>query len=227
MAGLNGGQPQPSSYLEDGRQLAAEILQMQADLDHSIQVAGVKNDPTLPLIKVIGVSLGLQSRLLNQAVSYFHDASARLDRQFIETMRQAEIGLAAKQAVIVDQLSPAIAKTVDFSVRQNVKLLKLRTLIAGGAALLVFIVAGGAIAYGTGFAAGRQDGQNAARTIQTAMAGNPDNAAAWARLMQDNSGAMALKACQKGVATDAEGRRYCFMPVWLDGNAAVPPSQQQ
>ena len=46
---------------------------------------------------------------------------------------------------------------------------------------------------------------------------------AWAPLMADNDPVQALAACQKAVATDAHGRRYCAMPVWLDPPPAPGP----
>ena len=56
-------------------ELGREIERMQAELDRATQLGGLRNDPTLPLIRALSASLGLQWRLHDQAVGYFHSAS--------------------------------------------------------------------------------------------------------------------------------------------------------
>jgi hypothetical protein len=221
-----GGAP-PSSAQDDARELADEISQMQVDLERSIQIAGVKNDPTLPLIRVLGTALALQSRLHSQAVSYFRDSSDRLDRQLADTIEQAELALETRRTAIVDELAPKIADTVHYSVQRYWRILSLRTVLGGAGALIVFLCAGGAFTYGAGFSNGRSAGENAAHTIQAAMAAGPGAATDWAVLMADNNPVAAMAACRKVIQTDADGRRYCFMPVWLDPPVDASPAQRQ
>ncbi len=116
------------------RILGREIARMQEELERVIQVAGLKNDPMLPLVKVLSSSLRLQWRLHNQAVRYFHDASDRLDREYHDTIKktglvikQGEVALQARQAGIVEQLTPQLAGAVSNAVRQHVKIVKYRT----------------------------------------------------------------------------------------------------
>jgi hypothetical protein len=40
--------------------------------------------------------------------------------------------------------------------------------------------------------------------------------------MADNDPVSAMAACRKSIASDADGRRYCFMPVWIDPLAHAP-----
>ncbi|OYV41965.1 MAG: hypothetical protein B7Z75_14630 [Acidocella sp. 20-57-95] len=115
--------------------LGREIAQMQEELERLIQVTGLKNDPVLPLIKVLSSSLRLQWRLHNQAVRYFHDASDRLDREYHDTLKktalavqQAEAVLQTKQAEIVEQLTPKLADSVRYAVYQHGKTVKYKTL---------------------------------------------------------------------------------------------------
>lgn len=56
----------------------------------------------------------------------------------------------------------------------------------------------------------------------------PAEAIAWGQLMQDNDGATVMAACRKPKQQDADGRHYCFMPVWTDTiSSAVPSASAQ
>jgi hypothetical protein len=59
--------------------------------------------------------------------------------------------------------------------------------------------------------------------IRAAMTAGPDAAADWALLMANNNPVPALATCRKNITTDAEGHRYCDMPVWLDAPASLAP----
>jgi hypothetical protein len=207
----------------DSERLGREIAQMQTDLDRVIQVAGLKNDPTLPLVTVLFSSLRLQWRLHNQAVRYFHDASDRLDSAYRDTIKktdlvikQGEVALQTKQAGIIEQLTPQLARTITDTVRQQVKVVKFKTVAAWSAAVLAIALLPCAFTYAAGLNAGRTQGEVAAHTIQAAMAAGPDAAVTWSILMADNNPIFAMAACRKSVAADADGRRYCSMPVWID-----------
>jgi hypothetical protein len=46
--------------------------------------------------------------------------------------------------------------------------------------------------------------------------------------MQDNDGAVAMATCRKSLQQDADGRHYCFMPVWTDPiPSALPEASGQ
>ncbi|GAB0120036.1 hypothetical protein Acid7E03_41080 [Acidisoma sp. 7E03] len=62
-------------------------------------------------------------------------------------------------------------------------------------------------------------GEVVGNTISAAMAAGPEAAATWSRLMANNDPVRALAVCKQSVSTNANGRRYCAMSVWLD-----PPS---
>ena len=212
----------------DSEILGREIAQMQAELERVIQVAGLKNDPTLPLVKVLFSSLRLQWRLHNQAVRYFHDASDRLDREYHDTIKktglvikQGEVALQARQAGIVEQLTPQLAGAVSNAVRQQVKIVKYRTVAAWSIAVLAIALLPCAFTYAAGLNAGRFQGETAAHLIAAAMRTGPAEALSWARLMQDNDAIRAMAACRQSIQQDASGRHYCLMPVWTD---QAPPA---
>jgi hypothetical protein len=211
---------QPPPLSQESEALGVDIAGMQAEVDRIIQLAGIKNDPTLPYLKVVSLSLGLQWRLHDQAVSYFHDASQRLDRQLADTISQGEQALEVRRASIVDQLAPRLTAVVEQTTRQNLQTARLRTILGGAAALIAVLVAGGSLTYASGYASGRTQGEVIGHTINSAMALGPNTAAAWSLLMVDNDPVRALAACRKNIATSADGRHSCSLPVWLD----TPPA---
>ena len=157
---------------------------MQDELERLIQVTGLKNDPVLPLIKVLSSSLRLQWRLHNQAVRYFHDASDRLDREYHDTIKktelaiqQAEAVLQTKQAGIVEQLTPKLAGTINYAVHQQAKTVKYKTIGVWWAMVL-------AIACVPLHLRGRAQcrafpGEIASHLISVAMRAGPAEAIAW------------------------------------------------
>ena len=215
--------------------LGREIAQMQEELERLIQVTGLKNDPVLPLIKVLSSSLRLQWRLHNQAVRYFHDASDRLDREYHDTLKktalavqQAEAVLQTKQAGIVEQLTPKLADSVRYAVYQHGKTVKYKTLGIWAVAVLALGAIPCLFTYAAGLNAGRFQGEVASHLISVAMKAGPAEAVAWGQLMQDNDGVVAMAACRKSMQQDADGRHYCFMPVWTDPmSPAIPTASGQ
>ena len=82
--------------------------------------------------------------------------------------------------------------------------------------------------YAAGLNAGRFQGEVASQLISVAIKAGPAEAIAWGQLMQDNNGASAMAVCRRNLQQDAEGRHYCFMPVWTDPiPSAVPSNSQQ
>lgn len=205
--------------------LGEDIAAMQADIERIIQVAGLKNDPTLPLIQVVSLALGLQWRLHDQAVSYFHDASERLDRQLADTIRQGELALETRREAIVEKLAPQLVALVEKTAKQNQKTLRLKTMLFGAAALIAVLLVGGSLTFASGYAEGRTNGEVVSHTINAAMAFGPDAAAAWSSLMAYNDPVSALATCKKSSATDSNGRPYCMMPVWIGPPQPVKPTQ--
>jgi hypothetical protein len=85
-----------------------------------------------------------------------------------------------------------------------------RLIVALHAALIAWV------SFAAGYGSGRAQGNVEGHTIAAAMAAGPDAAAAWSMLMANNDPLRALAVCRQSVSTDAHGRRYCSMPVWLD-----------
>jgi len=212
-----------SDPVRDSAELGRDIEKMQAEIERTVQLAGLKNDPTLPLLKVLAASFGLQWRLHDQAILHQRDASSQLDRQVVESVRLGEAAMQASKLSIMEQLAPMIANEVSRITKTRLWTIQLRTGLVGTAVVAGLMIFGGCVTYGTGYTAGRTKGEDNAKIIATAMQAGPESASAWAALMATNNPVLALAACKKAISQDDEGRKSCSMPIWLD---PMPPTHQ-
>jgi hypothetical protein len=206
-----------SGLTQGSVELGHDIERMQAEMERGIQLGGFRNDPTLPLIKALSASLGLQWRLHDQAVGYFRDASDRLDRQLVDTVAQGEQALEARRMAIAESLAPELTKLITKTVRTWSRSVTLRTALNfGGVAV--------ALAFGVGLAgygAGWQAGHSSSLAVTGALAGainqaGPDAETALVSMVRANDVAEAWAKCQKTAVTAQGGRRVCAMPMWAD-----------
>jgi hypothetical protein len=205
-----------SDPVRDSAELGRDIDKLQGEIERTVQLAGLKNDPTLPLLKVLAASFGLQWRLHDQAILHQRDASGQLDRQVSESVRQGETAMRASKLSIMNQLAPMIAKEVSRITQTRLWTIKLRTGLVGTAVVVALMIFGGCLTYGTGYAAGRLQGESNGKVISEAMNAGPGAATAWSAVMALNDPVRALAACKQSITTDDEGRRSCSLPIWLD-----------
>jgi hypothetical protein len=198
-------------------ELGHDIERMQAEMQRGIQLGGLRNDPTLPLIKALSTSLGLQWRLHDQAVSYFRSASARLDRQLAETIAQGEQALATRRIAIVESLAPELAKLTAKNARTWRRSVTLRTALTFGGVAVALALGVGLAGYGAGWQAGHTSALGAAGALAGAIhQAGPDAESALVSMVRANNLAAAWAKCQKTATTDKDGRRVCAMPMWAD-----------
>jgi hypothetical protein len=165
------------------------------------------------------------------ALGMIYEASADTQVQIASTLR-THADVVAHDAIervhagsegIIAQLAPRLAAVVERTTRAQLQNARMHIFIGGGAALAIGLALVAGVSYAVRFASGRTHGEISAHTVAAAMAAGPDAASAWATLMADNDPVRALAACTQSVSTDAQGRRFCAMPVWLDPpNQAVP-----
>ena len=105
-----GAAARASNLWQDSAELGRDIERVQAEMERSIQLAGLKNDPLMPLMRTVLRSLGLQWRLHDQSVGYYRDVNERLDQRLADTTRQGEQALYAERTAIVEALAPELAK---------------------------------------------------------------------------------------------------------------------
>ena len=192
-------------------------------LKASAQLAQLTDDPAAG-------SLTAMVRVMESVAAQFavRDAERQELARSLELRADqiAENAMAKVQAsgvAIIDQLAPDLSRLVQRVVRQRLWTIKLRTLLASAGAAVALAAVTFAVSYGAGYAAGRQNGLLAAKTIAAALTAEPQAAAAWSRIMTANDPAAALAACRDHTVRDAQGRRYCTMPVWLDPSSVPNP----
>lgn len=198
-------------------ELGHDIERMQAEMERGIQLGGFRNDPTLPLIKALSASLGLQWRLHDQAVGYFRDASDRLDRQLTDTIAQGEQALETRRMAIAESLVPELTKLMATTVRTWNRSVTFRTALSFGAVAVALALGVGLAGYGAGW----QAGHISALATSGALAGaihraGPDAETALVGMVRANDVAEAWAKCQKTAAVGKDGRRVCAMPMWAD-----------
>jgi F0F1-type ATP synthase membrane subunit c/vacuolar-type H+-ATPase subunit K len=156
--------------LEESARLGRDIVQVQAEMERGIQLAGLKNDPVLPLIRVLSSSLSLQWRLHDQAIRYFHDATERLDQQLVETIAKGERVLETRRISIVEYLGKELAKLSAKNGWASGQTVPLKTAITFGGIAVASALMMGLAGYGVGWKVGHSVAlvnTGAAATLQT------------------------------------------------------------
>ena len=203
--------------LRDSADLGCDIERVQADIERAIQLAGLKNDPVLPLIRVLSSSLSLQWRLHDQAVSYFRSASDRLDRQLVDTIAQGERALETRRIGIVESLAPELARLTTKNVRTWNRSVTLKTALTFGGFAVALALGVGLAGYGAGWQAGNTSALSASGALAGAIhQAGPDAETALVGMVRANNVAQAWATCQKTATADKDGRRVCSMPMWAD-----------
>jgi len=190
---------------------------MQAEMERSIQLAGLRNDPTAPIIRTLTASLGLQWRLHNQAVRYFRDASDRLDQQLADTIRQGDAALQARRLGIVEGLMPELTRLIAAAVRTWNRSITVTTALTFGGFAVALAFGVGLAGYGAGWQAGHSAAQTATGALVDAIhQAAPGAETAMVDMVRANNVAEAWAKCQNTAATDKDGRRVCEMAMWVD-----------
>jgi hypothetical protein len=203
--------------------LGQDIGRMQAAMERAVQLGGLKNDPTLPLIKALSASLGLQWRLHEQAVGYFRSASERLDRQLVDTIAQGEQALETRRISIVESLAPELVKLTTKHARTWSRAVTLRTALTFGGFAVALALGVGLAGYGAGWQAGHGSALGTAGALAGAIhQAGPDAESALAGMVRANNVAEAWEKCLNTATADKNGRRVCVMPMWADPEGQPP-----
>ena len=193
--------------------LGSDIERMQAEMDRAIQLGGLKNDPTLPMIKALSVSLGLQWRLHEQAVGYFRSASDRLDQQLAETIAQGELALETRRIGIVESLLPELVKLTTRNAQTWRRVVTLKTALAFGGLAVASALGVGMAGYGLGWQTGHDSAANAEGVLRQA---GPDAETAIVAMLRVNNLVDAWAKCRETATANKNGRRVCAMPMWAE-----------
>ena len=198
--------------------LGSDIERMQAEMDRAIQLGGLKSDPTLPMIKALSASLGLQWRLHEQAVGYFRSASDRLDQQLAETIAQGELALETRRIGIVESLLPELVKLTTRNAQTWRRVVTLKTALAFGGLAVALALGFGMAGYGLGWQTGHDSAANAEGVLRQA---GPDAETAIVAMLRVNNLADAWAKCRETATANRNGRRVCAMPMWAEPEGAA------
>lgn len=193
--------------------LGSDIKRIQAEMDRAIQLGGLKNDPTLPMIKALSASLGLQWRLHEQAVGYFRSASDRLDHQLAETIAQGELALETRRIGIVESLLPELVKLTTRNAQTWRRVVTVKTSLAFGGFAVALALGVGTAGYGLGWHTGHDSAANAEGVLRQA---GPEAEAAIVAMLRSNNLSDAWAKCRETATANKNGRRVCAMPMWAE-----------
>jgi hypothetical protein len=206
-----------------------EILRQRVDdakaaLLDAANAGVIKNDPLCQHLSALALSVGAHYDI--------YCAAEEAQREVAESVRRHAdtVTLGVLDTVrgslntMTKELGPQLLRAALPSMQLALRFMKQRTIYLALGAMVAVIVTSNMFIYAAGLNAGQTRGEEAApHTIQAAMAAGPDAAITWSILMADNDPVSSMAACRKSIASDADGRRYCFMPVWIDPLARAPP----
>ena len=179
-------------------------------------------DPVSEQLHALAASFEALGEICEVSANAQLDIAAKLR---VETDAVANAAIARVHASgldIVEQLTPRLTAVVEQTSRARMRTARLRVIFGGLAALTVGLGFIACVSYAAGFSSGRSQGELAAHTIAAAIAAGPKAATAWAYLMANNDPVQALAACKKSISIDAQGRKFCNLPIWLEGPEAPP-----
>ena len=188
----------------------AQVRTAQADLQHGIDRAGLRDDPFRHPLQALSGVMGLFPELVGRLTGAVDHARQPIDPAAVERA--------------VERLEQAAVRGADQRARELARAHNRRTLLTYGGAFAVGIL----IAAGVGFAWGQASANAAAhqteQQLTLAFRDGPGAAAIWANLMRSNDASSMLATCTGLAIKTIEGRKACNMPVWLDpASPAVPP----
>lgn len=179
----------------------AAIGRARADLRLAASKAELEGDPLRPVLEAFGASLGAMGELLNHA-----EAS----RQPMDAKERADMTRRLVAACRADFVRQAVGQSR-----------RLAVLSGFGAAVLLLGALGGGYLWGRSTEAAEV--REASVLIRAALSNGSASARAWSDAISRNDLVGLLARCEgRAVWTDANGRRACAVPLWLED--APPPA---
>jgi hypothetical protein len=189
--------------------LRAKAAEAREAFERAASASFLHDDPAKDQLLAMGLAMEAMVQICEISEASQGNFTASLDTRIGEIA-----GKATEQ--LVERVGPQMADAIERSTRFHLKTVRLRTILGGAAALLALVVVGGCLTFGSGYTAGRTQGEIIGNTTNAAMRFGPKAAAAWSLLMAYNDPVSALAACEKSTAADANGQHYCLMPVWIE-----------
>jgi hypothetical protein len=198
----------------------AKLAAAQAAMVQAASAAVIKGDPLAIQMQALALCIGGLTEIYEASEDAQLEIAHTFRTQADTVANDAVARVHASSMSIIDQLAPRLAAAAEQAMHRHISIIRLRTVLWSGAGIAVLFIVGGCLIYGTGYTAGRAQGENNGKVIAAAMTAGPGAASAWATIMALNDPVRALAACKRAITTDGEGHRSCSLPIWLD---AFPP----
>lgn len=203
--------------------LREKIDEAQAALRQTAMAARFKDDPLSEHLNALALCVGALGDIYQASEDTQLDIAETLKSQTDVVTKEAIARVEASGAELAMKIGPQIAAEAKWTMRQEYKILRMRTIIVLAAILCVVIAVPSAFTYAAGLNLGMAQGEDAAHAIQIAMTYSPEAAVIWGKLMTYNNPVPAMALCRKNIAVDAQGRRSCSLPVWIDPIPGTSP----
>lgn len=203
----------PSPRREAAR---AKLAAAQAAMVQAASAAVIKGDPLAGQMQALALCIGGLTEIYEASEDTQLEIAHIFRTQTDTVANDAVARVQASGMSIIDQLAPRLAAAAEQTMCRHIWTMRLRTILWGGGGLIALLIVGGCLTYGTGYTAGRAQGESNGKVIAAAMTAGPGAATAWSSIMALNDPVRALAACKQSISTDDEGRRSCSLPIWLD-----------
>lgn len=210
-----------------------EADRLVSQLHEAARQAGLRrDDPMVPLIRVLGEILRFISARTARSDRIASDASRRIARTVSQSRQAADAetkrfraALAKTEADTVGRIATAIVETADAAWTRRVRVFDRNTAMLAG--LVLFAVAAACLAGGAwwGRSSTYADFHETEADLHAAFIDGPDRAHAWLQLMEWNDPRAALLSCDaaQGRIHIQDGRRWCLVPLWIEKPATPQP----
>jgi hypothetical protein len=192
----------------------ADLDKALKGLEWSAEFSRLSGDPAAESLTALWQVLAGMGALMQARQAERAEIAAAVAGETQLVVDRASAELERRSAALIERLGPDLARAAERHAAARLWSIRLRTLLAAGSVAVVLGVVVFAVSYGAGFSNGQTTGLLAGKTIGAAMATGPEAARAWSRLMTENDPVAALKNCKS--ERDANGRRYCQIPMWLE-----------
>jgi hypothetical protein len=190
--------------------LAAKVAAAQAELQSSIERAGLRDDPFRHPLQALSSVVGLFPDVVEEL-------TASVDRA------RDPIGPAE-----INRLVTAAAAGAERRAAQLAETHNRRTMLTYGGILIGTAIVAATIGVFWGRASVNVAVHNTERGLATAFQDGPAAASAWLGFMRVNDGTLVRDACAKSTFKTADGRRACAVGLWVDPPAnSAPPYRAQ
>jgi len=190
---------------------AAKVQAAQADLQHGIDRAGLRDDPFRHPLQALSGVMGLFPDLVGQLTGAVNHARQPIDP------------VAVEQAVV--RLEQAAVRGADRRAAELARSRNRRTLLTYGGVLLAAVAVAGSLGFAWGQAVANATVYQTQQQLVLAFRDGPGAAAIWANLMRSNDANSMLATCTGLAVKTLEGRKACNAPIWLDPPSLAVPTR--